>query len=563
MPRSILTIDVDDARFKAYLELYKKYESQLAEMKGAWTGAGEATAEAGAATSEMTDALAAGAASAALIVTAIEKAGGAAERTAAATKSMADHAKSFSGSLASGAGSLATFLTGAIGATIATGTAALYAVDRLSKTVSGQLFAAQGLGISVGQMQAFDTNFGTRLVGSDFLSNVQGVRSDLTQQWQFSQLGIPESEVKTADDATLSIDVIKKAQELWHEAGPGGHNQQWMAAHGLTGFLGSGEAGFEAWQRIGRYHNGQDVAGYEAQYGKDVPTMGGTDKQMKDWQDLAVQFKRTGDQIEASFTRGLSPLLPVMTKLAQAAGDTAVAVQHIAEMLDKAFQPGAAGSPGAPGSGPQNPGLTPPGETPPSEGGWGLDPSTGRWSYPRGTNDNASAANPAPAPLHYPAPTNPNEYGKLFAGIEKADNLPPGLLRALGIQESGLTAHPPDSVVRGAHYQGMFQLGPGVQHDYLVSDPYDAEQSANATGNEIRDLIAHYHGNVAEALAAHNWGPGDVDRDVAAHGRDWLSKAPRETQDLVAAVAARLNIQVSVLNQTGADVAILANAVRQ
>ena len=75
-------------------------------------------------------------------------------------------------------------------------------------------------------------------------------------------------------------------------------------------------------------------------------------------------------------------------------------------------------------------------------------------------------------------------------------------------------------------------------------------------------MMRKYRGDVAKALAAYNWGQGNVDRDVAAHGDAWQRFAPKETRDYISKIQRDMNVTITVMNQTGAQVAMLANAVR-
>jgi hypothetical protein len=111
----------------------------------------------------------------------------------------------------------------------------------------------------------------------------------------------------------------------------------------------------------------------------------------------------------------------------------------------------------------------------------------------------------------------------------------------------------------------MFQQMKSFQKDRGVTNPHDVSQEANAEAAAYRDYKAKYNNDLAKILAALNWGPGALDRDIAAHGDAWLKFAPAETQRYISDILARqqTNIHVSVTNETGAHVAITANGVRQ
>lgn len=54
-------------------------------------------------------------------------------------------------------------------------------------------------------------------------------------------------------------------------------------------------------------------------------------------------------------------------------------------------------------------------------------------------------------------------------------------------------------------------------------------------GREYRiTMERRYGGDIAKMWAAYNWGPGNVDRAIRAHGDRWLEAAPAETRNYVA-----------------------------
>ena len=588
MPRSILEIDVKDEKFKAFLSLFKEYQDQLKEMSGFWEESGHAAEATGTATGGMVDALAAGAASTALMVEALGKGADHAIRAESVLRSMAGHATSIAGSILSATLDLAKWGALSIGAGLIGAGGSLYGLDALANAISGQRKQALGLGITTGEQQAFGVNFGSRLVGSDFLSGVQGVRADLAEQWQFGQLGIPSAEVQGADTAQLGIDVIRRAQQLWQQAGPGGHNTQWMQAHGLAGFM-----DFATWQRIGQSTPGE-IEQYAGQYGRDVKSMSIPDPTQRAWQDFVIELDRVKDQLEAVFGKGLMPLvqsdaLPHLTSAIEHVIDVLVGktssegwIDKLAHWIDefstylagdkfekdlKSVVDGIAYAADRIGDVLRFLGILP--GTPS-----GLEPlphAPGTEEYSTGHAARLPNGQPIPPPLGAPD-TDRQLYernlqswrqNQSLSDIERTDQLPVGLLTAVGMQESGLNPNVPDSVVRRVHYQGPFQLSPGFIRAFGITDPSSVAQEAPAAGVILKRYLQQYGGNIAEALAAYDWGPGKLDKDIKAHGKDWLRYAPPETQKYVSDVAGRLHLTVSVINQTGAQVAIAANAVRQ
>ena len=88
-------------------------------------------------------------------------------------------------------------------------------------------------------------------------------------------------------------------------------------------------------------------------------------------------------------------------------------------------------------------------------------------------------------------------------------------------QESGFNPY----AVSSAGAQGVFQLMPGTAGDLGVSNPYDIGQNISGGVRYMGQLLNRYN-DPRTALAAYNWGMGNVDRQG-------LANMPVETQNYI------------------------------
>lgn len=84
--------------------------------------------------------------------------------------------------------------------------------------------------------------------------------------------------------------------------------------------------------------------------------------------------------------------------------------------------------------------------------------------------------------------------------------------------------------------KGIAQFIDATAQRYGLKDPFDPYASFDAWGQYMSDLLKMYGGDYARALAAYNWGQGNVDKAVATYGNEWLKNAPTETREYVAKI---------------------------
>lgn len=126
------------------------------------------------------------------------------------------------------------------------------------------------------------------------------------------------------------------------------------------------------------------------------------------------------------------------------------------------------------------------------------------------------------------------EYQSAFEAAEQSNDIPPGLLARQAYQES----HFRDDIISGATVSkagavGIMQIVPRWHPDVNAYDPLE---SINYAAHFLAGLHRQF-GTWPLALAAYNWGPGNV----AQHKNDVMSW-PLETQNYVRQITADVNV---------------------
>ncbi len=126
--------------------------------------------------------------------------------------------------------------------------------------------------------------------------------------------------------------------------------------------------------------------------------------------------------------------------------------------------------------------------------------------------------------------------------------LDPSFIAAIAQRESNMNPN----AVSPAGAKGIMQLMDATAAMLGVSNPFDPVQNINAGTRYISQLLNQFAGDAAKALAAYNWGPGNVSKAIQQWGADWLSHAPTETQNYVAALTGVVPTQSSTQGNTPA-----------
>ena len=119
----------------------------------------------------------------------------------------------------------------------------------------------------------------------------------------------------------------------------------------------------------------------------------------------------------------------------------------------------------------------------------------------------------------------PNDIVSVLLKASKAYSVPYSILQSVAYHESRYNPNAVSPV--GA--KGLMQIMPVNYETYGITDPFDPIQSANAGAKMLSNLKNRF-GNWSQALAAYNWGIGNVTKKP--NKEQW----PQSTQKYVASI---------------------------
>lgn len=317
--KAIIDIDINDEQFQKFREAFDAYAEKLEDQPEAWRRLGEAMGIAGSSlTSSVSGTSETLERSASTLERIVDRLDDAAHAQRQLERETALSNRGFSGLVKRsrtflhnikeagswlmriGTSGLATGLVGSVG------------LIGLGNDAYRRQREALGLGITPGQVAAFDTRM-SPYIDKGLLEKSANAQQDIGKWWSFSAMGINPRKATTENPEDLAFSLVTAARKIWKE---GPQTQQYAEARGLTQFFSLDEL-----RRLSAT-SGHDLGESERRARTDAKTLGFSREVGEEWTALKVSLQKIGIEISTVFIKGLAPLAKPFSALAKSvAGD--------------------------------------------------------------------------------------------------------------------------------------------------------------------------------------------------------------------------------------------------
>lgn len=318
--KPIIDIEINDERFKRFIELFNEYKAGLGDMPDAWAqingamdGAGKSL-ESGAISAK--DALAIAAAQAGVIAEELNhathaqhefhRATGSSER---AMKGLSDRAKGLSQTIFGIGKWVLKF--GAIG----TGLGVLgggIGLDDLAGAAMGRQKSAGALGLTAGQLSSFQAN-AQQFMGLGALTAAATAQTNPHDAAALATLGISQQEARSEPASRLAFQELKSARASWLRYKAAGLDE--MASpkvqQAMKLGMSAGDIRNAAQARL------STINADEAATRRDQGQLGFSRSTAAEWTKLKIAIDKAGITIESSLIKSLSGLAPVIASMSK------------------------------------------------------------------------------------------------------------------------------------------------------------------------------------------------------------------------------------------------------
>lgn len=307
--RSVISVDIDDSRFREFVGLFQKYQEALRQQPNLWGTANEQMGQ----TREILEVMAASMLTQIDLLHRMTQETRQSEHAARGWRDALHgglkHAKELTGYLTT----ITHFITHEIkvagAVTGLLGFGGLWGLDRLSQAATTLRTSSMGLGVNPAAMQALGISFGPFMNVPGALGATIQAQQDATKRWVFSAMGIPGAATLSPDQA-LQQEMIA-ARNLYQQT-PEAVRTQTLQARGVLDVFSMEEV-----RRLAAM-SPQEFQQHLRQVGRDERALAYPPGVLKAWSDLTIKLDEAKTTIEAAFIRGLAPLSPELQKLSGA-----------------------------------------------------------------------------------------------------------------------------------------------------------------------------------------------------------------------------------------------------
>jgi len=537
--KSIVDIEINDGQFRDFYEMFQKYQKQLNDMPEDWKKVVDVIGEGG---GEMGDfAKSSKSSKESLMIAAIQadaiskgmaratgvqdkfntKAKDGAIQMGRMSKVSKDMHKSIAG-MSTILLKLGTAGVGGIGSAIG-------AIYSATNQLAGQNLQARGLGLKIGQTQAFESNFEKFGLGTSDLSAVANAQSDVSKWHAFTSAGLTPEQIQSEDAEQLTFDFAKAASGKYREWQKAGMPAASMAqAYGFTDLLSQQQL------RTGASYSDADWQKAQAKEISDAKKNAVDQDTADTASDVKASLKSNWAEVMNTFNDQLGKASPELKVLGDNAASAAVTLLKIAGPQTAELLKTLEGAPVSREDAAKSHTAT--GAL--ARLGYGI-----RSLFTLGTLHKGDASLTSAFPH------------------AAATNTMAAMLDAQYTVESGRGKH----LISPVGAKGPMQFMDATWKQWGSGDVNNLQDSMAAAKKYDSFLLKRYSGDNRKALAAYNWGMGNLDKDIAAHGDKWEQFAPKETQNYIGKIMALMakqgqSVNINITNSTTANVATSMNA---
>jgi hypothetical protein len=530
----------------------------------------------------------------------LHRATGEATSQARSWASLAKDSKSFAGNVIGATKSLLQWSGVVTAVSGIIGTGGLFGIDRLAQGVAGQRKDASGIRVTPGELKSFDLNFGRLLDNpTGFLGGISESLSDVRKAAPYAALELSYDQERTKAPADVAIDVLRAEKRLADRT-----DQRHLGNTFDSFQLGMLGGSLQDFQRIkdrplaeledNIRHNQADRKGLDLTQGQQrawenlqVQLSRAGDSIEKTFVVGLTKLADPLGNLSESFVKVVgafasSPRLKTFIDETAAGLDifaskigTPEFGKRISDFADdvgtlasslRADLPGiqtafgvvaALGNALGAVAGPLINGRPPDPNNPLPNDPPGKAPDVPAppfsWWNPGTWLDHAPGTGPAPRPSPFSGGASPGAYhppgmprqAPFLGGTSPATYRPtmgsytgditPALLASVEWEESKGR----DLTNAKSKAAGYFQFIPSTARQYGV-DVHNEQSSLDGARRYLTDLKKQFGGDTEKALAAYNWGPGNLKKDIDRFGADWKNHLPRETAKYIADITGRL-----------------------